>query len=111
MTLLRQLFESLPWPDLRPAPDLLADQPGDDNPWQFVAAAQTQDRTATVVYAPEGATITLRAGRITRPAIARWFNPRDGKFGKPLELAPNGSQTFKSPNFRDWVLVITREDS
>lgn len=111
MTLLRQLFESLPWPDLRPAPDLLADQPGDDNHWQFVAAAQTQGRTATVIYAPEGATITLRVGRITRPVFARWFNPRDGAFGEPLELASSGSQTFKSPNFRDWVLVIIRKDS
>ncbi len=111
MTLLRQLFESLPWPDLRPAPDLIAEQPGDVDPWQFVAAAQTQDGTATVFYAPEGAAITLRAGRITRPAIARWFNPRDGKFGESLELASSGPQTFTPPNFRDWVLVITGKGS
>ncbi|UCH61617.1 MAG: DUF4038 domain-containing protein [Fidelibacterota bacterium] len=109
MTLLRQLFESLPWPDLSPAPNLLAEQPGNDNPSHFIAAAQTQDRTTTVVYAPEGATITLRVGRIARPASTRWFNPRDGKFREPMELASSGSQTFESPNFRDWVLVITRE--
>ena len=48
-------FGRVPWPELRPAQDLLTAQPGDADPAKFVAVAATPDRSAVVVYSPAGA--------------------------------------------------------
>ena len=59
VTILKDFFEKLPWTDLRPAPELLANQPGveDLKAWQAVAA--TEDRRCIVVYAPTGGPVAL----------------------------------------------------
>jgi predicted proteasome-type protease len=49
---LRSLFESLPWTDLRPAPNLLTTQPGTNNPAHHVTVAATPDRRCVIAYVP-----------------------------------------------------------
>src|SRR5690606_29105897 len=44
VTHLRRFFASLPWWALRPAPDLLAEQPGAGDVTRFVSASMTGDR-------------------------------------------------------------------
>lgn len=103
--ILRGFFESGEWWRLRPAPSLIARQPGDDNPRAFVAAAATEAGDWAVVYSPVGGRLSLRPGGLKRPAAARWFDPRTGA-RQEAEALKGGEQTFTTPDAQDWVLDI-----
>ncbi|MBX3050672.1 MAG: DUF4038 domain-containing protein [Caldilineaceae bacterium] len=91
---LAALFAGLDWPSLRPAQQLLAQQPGDADPNRFIAAAQSADGPV-VVYTP-GDPIHL-----TRPLTdARWYDPRTGEWTN----AGNGAE-FTPSDGEDWVLI------
>jgi hypothetical protein len=96
----RKLFESLPWTELRPAQELLAEQPGTADPEKFVAVAATPDRKVVVAYYPAGA----RAGfdpPLTTSTPVQWFDPRTGEtHGGP---SPPGAVA------QDYVLVIRKD--
>jgi hypothetical protein len=102
MTHMRNLFESLPWTELRPAQDLVRNNPGTRDPKMFVAAAATPDRKTIVYYFPPGAipadtlALTARADATT----SFWFDPRTGKRNSDLAGRPNAAE--------DWVLVVRR---
>lgn len=97
MTILRTFFDSGPWQNLRPAPDLLAQQPGDADPNHFIAAARTPDGSWTVIYTPMGDPITFKQPPTRRPT---WFNTRTGKSTQ----TPSDGPTFTPPDANDWVL-------
>ncbi len=39
-------------------------------------------------------------------ASARWFNPRDGRFGKVFRVDGGGWRELATPDEKDWVLHI-----
>ena len=90
MTVLAEFFRKLPWTDLRPAPELLARQPGtqDVESWQTVAA--TADRRCIVVYAPNGGPVDLVREEIPRAKTLHSVDPASGGWtaiGNPEDLA------------------------
>ena len=97
MGVLRRFFESGPWTDLRPAPELVAEQP--DDPAAFVAAARTADGAWTVIYSPTGGRVRLT------PAVpgSTWtrFDPRTGE-REPVTVAADGA--VELPAGHDWVI-------
>lgn len=105
MAALRLFFESLAWWQLRPAPDVLAAQPGVDNPRDFIAAAQTADGQQTVVYLPTGQRVTLVTAKLNGANSARWFDPRNGGW-LTATLADSPEQTLTPPDAQDWLLLI-----
>ena len=105
MTVLRQFFDALPWWTLHPAPEVLVTQPGIKDPRRFIAAAQTRDGTQTVIYLPEGESVTLYTSKLHQPARARWFDPRGGGW-HPTEITALPEQTFVPPDGQDWLLVL-----
>ena len=52
MGVARTAFERVPWPELRPAPQLLKQQPGTADPAKYIAAAATPAGDAFVIYIP-----------------------------------------------------------
>ena len=102
---LMRFFGGIPWWELRPAPELLAAQPGAQDPDLFVAAARTEDGTLAVLYTPRGGVLRTHTGPLRRPARACWFDPREGLFSAPIALTGD-RQDFKTPDARDWVLRI-----
>ncbi|MEI6500152.1 MAG: DUF4038 domain-containing protein [Armatimonadota bacterium] len=100
MTVLKNFFEALPWWELRPAQDLLAAQPGQDDPKRYVTVAATEDRSTLVAYLPVGGAIALQSP----PAglQARWFDPREGTYRKADASGPG----FTAPDEQDWVLLL-----
>lgn len=95
MTTLRGFFEMLRWTKMTPAPELLKQQPGDEDPNRFVAAAQTLDEAQVVIYLPLGGTVEL-----TRDfGSARWFNPRTGEWS-------TAEAGYTAPDEQDWLLVL-----
>lgn len=105
MTVMRSCFDRLPWWDLRPAPELLTEQPGDDDPAQFIAAAKTADGRLAVVYIPKGGAVCLDTSSLQHPAVQRWFNPRTGEWTASGPVAAT-TCTLTSPEDEDWVLCI-----
>ncbi|RUL88652.1 apiosidase-like domain-containing protein [Tautonia sociabilis] len=110
MTVLRDFFESGPWPSLRPDPSLLRSQPGSDDPSRFVAAASTPDGSWAVFYSPRGGTISLDSSKFDRPMAARWFDPRSGAFREAGPVG-KGPVSFEAPSDEDWVLDLRPADA
>lgn len=105
MTILRRFFESLPWERLRPAQDVLTEQPGTADPACFVAAAASAQDGLTVLYLPVGGTVRLNPAQLAGTRSARWFNPRTGLDAARSALAqPPAALT--APDVEDWLLVL-----
>jgi len=104
MTVLRRLFDSLPWWRLRPAPHLLAEQPGLDDPARHVMAAATNDIALAVIYTPTGATLRLN---LPDARAGEWFNPRTGESCPTGRgTSPRPADRLTTPDESDWVLVL-----
>ena len=97
----RDLFESVEWTKLRPAPNMLSVQPGADDPTKFVASAATPDEKVMVFYAPAGGTVPVKPFLHKREVAIEWFNPRTG-------VKSAGDDKYKTPDAQDWLLVIRR---
>jgi len=99
MTQVRNLFESLPWTELRPAPELVHDQPGVADPKKFVASAATLDRKTTVFYFPPE-TVQALVPNLGPNDSFFWFDPRTGQRQTDIGFRPEPKE--------DWVLVMQR---
>ncbi|MFC1959686.1 DUF4038 domain-containing protein [Chloroflexota bacterium] len=105
MGLLSSFFSQFEWWALRPAPDLLADQPGATDPAKFIAAAQTMDGQWAVIYTPVGDTLPLTAWALASVEFAQWFNPRTGAW----RAATINNSGLTPPDELDWLLVLGKE--
>ena len=97
MSALGSILEGLRWWRLRPAPELLANQPGEADPRDTIAVAATDGRDLVVAHTPGGGEIasagSCPAGDVAGPARRR---ERPGA---------GGGRVFRAPDERDWVLV------
>ena len=109
MTVLRDILDRLPWPQLHPAPARLAFQPGREDPNRFIACAASADGECVVAYSPAGDAVTLTPDALAPHAKCQWVDPRDGHT-QPAE--PSATNTFPPPDSdadRDWLLVARGE--
>lgn len=109
MGILRKFFESLPWTKLRPAQELISEQPGKDDPTKFIAAARTEDGRAAVIYVPTGGAVTLAGDKVTPGSSASWFDPVTGRTRPAGKLPAAGAMKAPSAT-QDWVLVLRTRD-
>jgi len=100
------LLRSINWWELRPAPELLAVQPGEDDPAKFQSAAMTISADVALIYLPEGGEATLSSeAAVAGFTKASWFNPRTGE-RQEISFAKEG--TYRAPDEGDWLLVLTK---
>jgi hypothetical protein len=105
---LAKLFQSIDWWRLRPAPELLAVQPGNLKSEQFVAASCTDNRDLIVIYTPHQGCIDLQLSTIPDDISALWFDPRTGqRQPATLHTMPDSVQA-QTPGEGDWVLLLGR---
>ena len=105
MKRLKGFFASVQWWRLRPAPDMVVEQPGQADPKKFVAAARADDGSFAVAYLPVGGTVELRTDGLKGAASARWYDPREGTWAEaPASAAPVAR--FNAPSETDWVLWV-----
>jgi hypothetical protein len=102
---LRTFFDSFEWWRLRPAQELLGEQPGVEDPSRFVAAAKSEDGRFAVAYLPAGGTVHLNLEGLPSPLTARWFNPRDGRWQRPAPVS-GPTATLSAPSDEDWALWL-----
>ncbi len=103
---LADLMAALPWWMLRPAPELLAEQPGWDDPRLAVVAARTADGRRGVVYVPRGSQAALALGAPAQPVEITRFDPATGEqaaLAIPIDAA---SGRVSLPDDQDWVLLL-----
>lgn len=103
MTQLRRFFDRLPWTRLRPAPELVVDQPGREDPARFIAAARAG--ALAVIYMPVGGEVRLDLGSIERPARVRWFDPRTGVWSEGGAVS-TAEAVLTAPGEEDWLLCV-----
>jgi hypothetical protein len=109
MAHLGAFFGSIAWERRRPAPDLLAVQPGESDPRRHCAAACSEEGTLAVVYVPEDRRLVLRAERVQAGARATWFNPRTGERQAAAWTTSGDACEFTTPAPGDWVLRLESE--
>jgi len=105
MKRLKDFMASIEWWRLRPAPEMLARQPGETDPKKFVAAARADDGSFVVAYLPVGGTVEVRTDSLKGAAVARWYDPREGKW-TDAGAAVSPTSKFTAPGAEDWVLWI-----
>ncbi|HSB61486.1 MAG TPA: DUF4038 domain-containing protein [Vicinamibacteria bacterium] len=106
MKVLRDLLAGLAWWELRPDPELLAEQPGAAAPERFAAAARSGSGDAALVYLPEGGRVALRMERFPRAMSAEWVDPATGRKRPAGEVPNRGTRAFEASPDHDWVLVL-----
>lgn len=104
----RALFESIEWRQLRPAPELLAAQPGDSNPRSYTAAARSSAGDAVVIYIPESGCVEVDMTSLSDDLSAVWFDPRSGQRQSALLNGRSNPRRFEAPAPGDWILLLAR---
>jgi hypothetical protein len=70
--------------------------------------ARTPDGTLVIAYMESRRATTVNMTKLSGPAKAQWFNPRNGAYstipGSPF--ANSGAKVFMPPEAGDWVLVL-----
>lgn len=102
----KQLFASLEWWKLRPDQGMLAEQPGNGLPLEFIAAARSAQGDVGVIYIPTGGRASLKMDRFTSVVSAEWFNPVSGVRSKIGKVKNEGTHLFEASPDQDWVLVL-----
>jgi len=105
MIVLKKIFLSLPWHDLRPADFLIEIQPGYFDPAAYVKAAMTEDGSVVLIYAPCGGRLALQPTTGIRDVQAQWIDPRSGSRARASARAGD-KLAFDCPDDRDWLLLI-----
>lgn len=117
MKYVKALFEPRKWYELVPDQDhtFVTEGNGTFGKFDYLSAARTGDGSLAMAYIPSARTITVDLTKLSGSALARWYDPSNGKFqaigDAPL---PNvGTRQFTTPGDNadgpgnsDWVLVL-----
>jgi hypothetical protein len=105
MATMRTIMDRLRWTQLRPAPQRLADQPGEADPNRFIAAAESKDGAQLVLYIPAGDRVVVM---FENAIEAKRIDPRTGSVDEQPLQSSDGRVTVDPPNERDWLFVLKR---
>lgn len=100
---LKDLFTSFDYWRLRPAQELLVEQPGAQDPLRYVVVARAEGADWGLAYLPVGRAIRLRAEALGNSVKARWFNPRTGKWSRSQQVGGSPME-LRAPSAEDWVV-------
>ncbi|MCU0914307.1 MAG: serine hydrolase [Planctomycetes bacterium] len=95
--LLYDFFTSLPFWRMQPFAGVTPE----------TAVALAEPGRVYVVYLPQGGETSVDLGDAPSPLTARWFNPRDGGWTEPFEVAGGRRTVFQAPDTPDWVLHVS----
>jgi hypothetical protein len=102
LAILKGIFEMLPWTGMLPADYLLAEQPGWQDPNQFIKVSAAPEEECIAAYLPKGGEIRF-AGLPFDPASVSWVNPRTGEW---TECTGFTDMKAEAPDKQDWLLVL-----
>lgn len=106
VAILDDIFKPLEFSRLRPAPEVLANQPGRQSPRRHIAVVGTEAGDLILVYVPVDRRVELVAKAVPRAPKATWHNPRTGESTAANLPAAGGTILATTPAPGDWVLVV-----
>ncbi len=112
MTILAETFKLVDFWRLRPAPEVLAVQPGKADPRRHISAARTEKKDVILIYVPADRVVDVWLEALTSmpgsPKIT-WINPRTGEQRPAVALLTNVTCQIPTPDAGDWILLVTLE--
>lgn len=105
------VFTSLDFGRLRPAPNQVLLQPGRDQPRRYVASAKTEMGDTAVIYIPEDRSVELRLSALPPNPQGVWIDPRTGARSAVVGTVNGNSLLVATPTEGDWLLLFTRGNS
>jgi hypothetical protein len=106
MKVLRDVFDRLEWWTLRPAPEIVKDNPVDAEYSNVIMAAKTAAGSEALVYIPAGAVVFLDLSGWKVPLTGVWVDPRTGAAQEPVPLKPEAGTRLNLPATGDWLLHL-----
>ena len=101
-------FTSLPWWTLEPAPQLLAEQPGEQDVHRHVLASAAAGGELAVFYTPVAQPIHLNVAQLQPGLNATWCNPATGTRHTTQVTQVDGSSLTPPAGGADWLLVLQK---
>jgi len=95
------------WWNLRPANELLVEQPGEEQYNHFISVMQSLDQSVILAYTPREDAVRLYNAGGTR-YDGQWFNPRDNSYQEAVLKMERGQLRAEPPGAGDWVLVLRK---
>ncbi|MBN2090004.1 DUF4038 domain-containing protein [candidate division KSB1 bacterium] len=105
---LAKFFRKLEWWRLRPAPELLVEQPGEQVFNHFLSVAKTDDHHLIVAYLPVQTTIRLY-NAFNHYFEGEWFHPVKNIYLKAKIIQKPGIIEISSPENSDLILVLRKK--
>ena len=106
---LSEFIQQFSWWSLRPANNLLVDQPGEQQFNQFISVVKSLDESTILAYIPKGSEV-----KIVNPGYidyqGRWYNPRTNQYSMANIENTSGLMTAKCPDEKDWILVLEQKN-
>ena len=99
-------FNTIDFHSLRPDPNVLIDQPGDDSIASYVASSSSSDGSLVVVYTPIETRLKINVTKLPSPLIAAWINPRTGERKDVLAVLRGSALECPAPGDGDWLLIL-----
>jgi hypothetical protein len=96
---------SVPWWTLRPAPQSISVQPGNDHPNRYIANAENDSKNLSVTYIPAERTLNLFLEALPSAPVIHWVNPRTGQVSAAVAVVATRTCQLPTPDQGDWVLV------
>ncbi len=107
MSYLANFFGAIDFWRLRPAPEVLASQPGSQSVRQHIAAARSEKGDLLVLYVPEDRSVEVLQKSLPPDFAASWYNPRTGQIGTVVAVVNDRAIQFATPGEGDWLLLFT----
>lgn len=106
MAHLADFFNSIEFWRLRPAPMVVVNQPGKENPRRSMAAGRTDQKDLLVVYIPEDRTVEIKLDALPPSPTIGWINPRTGEKSPAVAVVTQTTVQFPTPSEGDWILFM-----
>jgi hypothetical protein len=102
-------FTSLDFWRLRPAPAVVVNQPGAQEPKRFIAAARSDKKDLLVLYVPEDRTVEVKLDLLPPSPNVSWYNPRTGETNTAVGVVTTSTVQFPTPSEGDWILQLVTQ--
>jgi hypothetical protein len=106
MAHLARFFTNLEFWNLRPSPEVLAAQPGEESAQRWITAAKSISGDLLVVYLPDNPQVEIFQHYLPPEVSASWFNPRSGEIASVVGNVRNRIVYFATPGAGDWLLLV-----
>jgi hypothetical protein len=100
------LFNSMEFWRLRPAPNFVSTQPGELSPSHYIAAAGSEAKDIAIIYVPEDRSLDASLESLPFSPQVEWINPRSGERGSAVGVVGQQSCQFPTPEAGDWLLLM-----